>query len=313
MKRAFVLGALLVVGTLSLAITAAQQPPAGAAAQANAPKVVEVEKLRDNLFMLKGGGGNTAVFVGSSGIVVVDTKNPGWGQPILDEIKKISPKPITTIINTHTHGDHVSGNVEFPASVEVIVQENTKANMEEMKGATGITPSGPPTNIFKVNNGRGMPKKTFKDKMTVGKDNDRIDLYYFGRGHTNGDAWVVFPALRLMHAGDIFSGKNLPLLDANNGGSGLLIGATLAKAADSIKNIDTIITGHSTTMTVNDLKEYAQFNRDFLAEVSAAKKAGKSVDEVANSWKMPAKYVGYAAPAPARLKANVQVVFDEVK
>src|SRR4051794_20582107 len=193
MKRAILVGVLLMVGALSLAVTASQQP-AGGAAQATAPKVVEVEKLRDNLWMLKGGGGNTAVFVGTQGIVVVDTKNPGWGQPILDEIKKLSTKPITTIINTHTHGDHVSGNVEFPTSVEVIVQENTKANMEEMKGATGIAQNGPPTNIFKENNGRGMPKKTFKDKMSIGSGADRIDLYYFGRGHTNGDAFVVFPA-----------------------------------------------------------------------------------------------------------------------
>jgi cyclase len=316
MKRGIVLGALVMVGALSLVISAYQQPPAGGAPQAPAPKVVEVQKLRDNLFMLggAGGGGNTAVFVGSSGVVVVDTKNPGWGQPILDKIKELTPKPVTTIINTHTHGDHVSGNVEFPATVEVVVQENTKANMQEMKGATGITPpAGPPTNIFKVNNGRGMPTKTFKDKMTLGAGNDRIDLYYFGRGHTNGDAWVVFPALRLMHAGDIFSGKNIPLLDANNGGSGLMIGDTLAKAADSVKNIDTVITGHSTTMTIADLKEYAQFNREFANDVRAAKKAGKSVDDVANTWKIPAKYTGYAAPAAARLKANVQVVFDELK
>jgi hypothetical protein len=66
-------------------------------------------------------------------------------------------------------------------------------------------------------------------------------------------------------------------------------------------------------MTMNDLKEYAQFNRDFLADVRAAKKAGKSVDEVANTWKIPAKYTGYAAPAAVRLKANVQIVFDELK
>jgi glyoxylase-like metal-dependent hydrolase (beta-lactamase superfamily II) len=59
-------------------------------------------------------------------VVVVDTKNPGWGQPILDAIKKLTDKPVITIINTHTHGDHVSGNVEFPATVDVIVQENTK-------------------------------------------------------------------------------------------------------------------------------------------------------------------------------------------
>jgi glyoxylase-like metal-dependent hydrolase (beta-lactamase superfamily II) len=154
MKRIILLATLVTVGSLSLGVAAFQQPPA------NAPKVVEVEKLRENLWMLKGGGGNTAVFVRSDGITVVDTKDPGWGQPILDEIKKISTKPITTIINTHTHGDHVSGNVEFPTTVEIIVQENTKANMMEMRGPTGIPQNGPPTNIFKQNNGRGMPTRT---------------------------------------------------------------------------------------------------------------------------------------------------------
>ena len=212
MRRSVLLGALMIVGSLSLAVRAYQQTPARGAAPAagaQAAKVVEAQKLRDNLFMLTGmgGGGNTAVFIGSNGVVVVDTKNPGWGQPILDKIKELTSKPVTTIINTHTHGDHVSGNVEFPANVEIVVQQNTKTNMEEMRGATGVAQPGPPTNIFKANNGRGMPTKTFKDKMTLGSGADRIDLYYFGRGHTNGDAWVVFPALRLMHAGDIFSGS----------------------------------------------------------------------------------------------------------
>jgi glyoxylase-like metal-dependent hydrolase (beta-lactamase superfamily II) len=312
MKRITFLAALVTVGGLSLGVAAFQQPPAAAA-----PKVVEVEKLRDNLWMLKGGGGNTAVFVRTDGITVVDTKNPGWGQPILDEIKKLSTKPITTIINTHTHGDHVSGNVEFPTPIEIIVQENTKANMQLMKGPTGIAQNGPPTNIFTANNGKGLPTKTFKDKMTVGKGADEVDLFYFGRGHTNGDAWVVFPALRVVHAGDIFSGKNLPLLDANNGGSGVMIGDSLGKAAKSLKNIDTVITGHSTTMTMADLAEYAQFNTDFKNDVQAAKKAGKSVDDIAAGWKVPEKYKGYAAPttpaAMTRLKANVQIVFDETK
>jgi len=121
-----------------------------------------------------------------------------------------------------------------------------------------------------------------------------------------------------MHAGDIFSGKNLPLLDANNGGSGVEIGNTLAKAAKSLKNIDTIITGHSTTMTMADLNEYADFNKEFMRDVQAGKKAGKSVDDVAKSWKLPAKYKGYTDPAStpaqiARLKANVQIVYDETK
>jgi glyoxylase-like metal-dependent hydrolase (beta-lactamase superfamily II) len=150
--------------------------------------------------------------------------------------------------------------------------------------------------------------------MSVGSGSERIDLYYFGRGHTNGDAWVVFPALRVMHAGDIFSGKNLPLLDANNGGSGVAIPDTLGKAANTVKDIDTVITGHSPQMmTMNDLKEYVDFNREFLTAVRDAKKTGKSVDDVAKSWTMPAKYTGYAKADPNRLKSNVQVIFDELK
>jgi cyclase len=304
MRRSLVLTTLVLAGAISAGVAASQQ--AG-----EKPKLVEVDKLRDNLFVLRGGGGNTAVFVTSSGVVVVDTKNPGWGQPILDKIKELTPKPVTHIINTHTHGDHVSGNVEFPATVEVIAHENTAALMKEMKGATGMQPAT--TNIFTENKGRGLPKRTFKDTLTIGKGADQIDLHYFGRGHTSGDAWVLFPALRVVHAGDIFSGKNLPLLDANNGGSGVEIGDTLAKAASALKNVDTIITGHSTQMTLADLREYSDFNKEFAAAVREAKKAGRSVDEVAKTWTMPAKYSGYAAPQATRLRANVEVIYNEIK
>jgi cyclase len=313
MRRPIVLSVLFAAGALSIS-AASQQAPGGGGQPA--ARVVEVDKLKDNLYIMRGGGGNSAVFITATGVVVVDTKNPGWGQPLLDKIKSVTDQPVTMIINTHTHGDHVSGNVEFPANVEVVTQENTAKNMEVMRPATGITPAPgapPPGNIFKENNGRGMPKKTFKDKMTIGKGDARIDLYYFGRGHTNGDAWVVFPALRVMHAGDIFSGKNVPLLDANNGGSGIQIGKTLARAAKDVKNVDQIITGHSMVMTMADLKEYAAFNDEFAAAVQAAKKAGKTVDDVAGSWKIPETYKNYTAPAAARLKANVQVVWDETK
>ena len=306
MKRGIALGVLIAVGALSLVVVAQQQGGGGQ----QQPRVIEVEKLKDNLFVLKGGGGNTAVFITTNGVVVVDAKNPGWGQPILDKIKELTNKPVTTLINTHTHGDHVSGNVEFPATVDIVVQENTKANMEKMVAPTGFPPAT--TNIFKENNGKGMPKRTFKDRMTLGKGSDEIDLYYFGRGHTNGDAWIVFPSLRTVHAGDIFAGKNVPLLDANNGGSGIAIVDSLQKAYDTVKNVDTIITGHSTQMTWADLKEYIEFNREFLGDVRAAKKAGKTIDEVATTWKIPPKYVGYAAPQANRLKGNVQVIYDEL-
>jgi cyclase len=306
MRRRIVLGTLMAAGTLSLAVSAYQAPPSPPA-----PKVVEVEKIKDNLFLLKGGGGNTAVFVGTTGVVVVDTKLPGWGQPILDKVKELTPKPVTTIINTHTHGDHVSGNVEFPATVDIVTQENTKANMEKMATPTGI-PAGTMPNVFQASGGKGMPKRTFKDTMTLDKGADRIDLYYFGRGHTNGDAFVVFPALRVMHAGDIFARKGPPLLDANNGGSGVAIGDTLAKAAAGIKAVDSVITGHSTVMTWADLQEYARFNQDFLEWVRAEMKAGKTVEAAAAEYKIPEKYAGYT-DNPERVKLNVGVIYDELK
>src|SRR5467141_5304563 len=119
MRRGIVLGALLAIGAL---VSVGAQPPAQ-----QGPKVVEVEKIKDNLFVLKGGGGNTAVFVTANGVTVVDAKNPGWGQPILDKIKELTPKPITTLINTHTHGDNVNGNVELPTTDAVVTKQNTKA------------------------------------------------------------------------------------------------------------------------------------------------------------------------------------------
>jgi len=277
MKRGLLLGALVAAGALSLTVTAYQQPPA------NAPKVIEVDKVKDNLFVLKGGGGNTAVFVTAAGVVVVDAKNPGWGAPILDKIKGLTNKPITTLINTHTHGDHVSGNVEFPASVEVITQENTKANMEKM-------------DIFKQNNNRGMTKRTFKDKMTIGKGADQIDLNYFGPGHTNGDAWVVFPALRVVHAGDIFAGKGIPLIDAANGGSVLHYPDSLAKAYAGIKNVDTVINGHMPqTTTYADLKMFGDFMKDYVTWAQAELKAGKTPEQAASEYKTPDKYQGYTS------------------
>src|SRR6185436_12433242 len=138
------------------------------------------------------------------------------------------------IINTHTHGDHTGSNNGFPATVDIVAQENTKANMMKMKEFGG-------------DNAKFLPKKTFKDKMSLLSGKDRIDLYYFGVGHTNGDAVIVFPALRAAVMGDLFARKWAPGIDAGNGGSAVAFPQTLAKAVASLKDIDTFITGHSTT------------------------------------------------------------------
>ena len=185
MRRRIVLGGLLAFGALSLTAAAFQQPPKPAAS------AIKVQKLKDNLYVLNalaaGGGGNTSVFITTTGVVVVDTKNPGWGEPLLEKIKTLTNKPVTMIINTHSHPDHNGSNDQIKAAmkpnyIQVVAHENTK------KLVTAVPRPNPAV----------VPDITFANSMRLGTGKDRIDLYYFGAGHTNGDAFVVFPSVRAM-------------------------------------------------------------------------------------------------------------------
>jgi cyclase len=130
MRRVFVLGAILVVGAVSYAVAQGPQAPSSAAIDAS-----KIEKVKDNLFVITGSGtgdmgafsgGNTAVFVTSSGVTLVDTKLPGFGPMLLERIKTVTDKPVTRIVNTHAHGDHSGSNAFFAPSVEIIVHDGAK-------------------------------------------------------------------------------------------------------------------------------------------------------------------------------------------
>ena len=114
-------------------------------------------------------------------------------------------------------------------------------------------------------NKNGMPDRTYKDRLTLLGGNDAIDLYYFGAAHTNGDTFVVFRNRRVLHAGDVFANTAQPLIDVNNGGSGIAYGETIGKAAAAIKNVDTVITGHTDVKKWQDFVDFGEFNRLFLA------------------------------------------------
>jgi cyclase len=288
MKRLAVLASLLIVGALPVLMTQGQ-------AQQN---VAEIQKVKDNLYMISGGGGNTAAFITDKGVVVVDTKLAKWGQAILDKIKSVTDKPVTIIINTHTHGDHVGSNNEFPGNIEFVAHENCKASMEKMPQ-------------FQSEEGKKfLPRRTYKDKMSLLGGKDKVDLYYFGRGHTSGDTIIVFPALRTMHTGDLFAAKATPLIDTNNGGSGVEYPNTLKNAASRIKDVETVIPGHSPVTDWKAFQEFAEFNRAFLEAVQQSKKEGKSVEDAAAALKLPEKFKDFGTP---RLKDNVTKIYTELK
>jgi cyclase len=289
MRRMMLLGALLVTGAVGIS--------AGQGAQTQ-PNTAEIEKVRDNLFMITGGGGNTAAFIAASGVVLVDTKYPNWGQAIMDKVRSVTDKPITTIINTHTHGDHTGSNDFFPASVEVVAHENTKTNMLKMKE-------------FQGEKAQFLPDRTYADRLTLLTGPDRIDLYYFGAGHTDGDTIVVFPALRVAHTGDLFARPATPGIDVNNGGSGVAYPETLRKAAARIKGVETVIPGHTpTTTTWSAFVEFGEFNAAFLAAVQQAVSSGKTADEAAAGLTLPEKFKEYGMQGA---KENVAKIYGELK
>jgi cyclase len=307
MKRVILLGVLIGVGGLSLAVSGQAPGPSEKSIAAT-----KIEKVRDNLYVITGSGaedtsefsgGNVAVFITDGGVTLVDAKLPGFGPTIVERVKSVTAKPITRIINTHTHNDHTGSNEFFGASIENIVQENTKANMANM-------------DEFKGDKAQFLPKTTYKDTMKVGAGKDEIDLYYFGRAHTNGDTFVVFPALRTMHVGDTFAWKALPYVDAGNGGSVIDGPKTLAKAIANVKNVDTIINGHIPTSSWNDLKEYQQFLADFAAFAEKEMKAGRTPAQAADAYKLDPKYKGYVVsvnPAFGGARTNMDIAYNELK
>jgi glyoxylase-like metal-dependent hydrolase (beta-lactamase superfamily II) len=318
MSRGVRVGALVAAAALSLAGAVAR----GAQEE---PKTVVIDTLnvRDTLYHLSGGGGNSLGLWDEFGenFVVIDTKRPGWGKALVDPIMLIGDQPVTMIINTHCHLDHTGSNAEIPTAREIIAHENTKANMAKM-------------DAFKGANAKFLPNKTFTDRLSLLDGINRIELYYFGAGHTNGDIIVVFPQKGVAHVGDLFASKAAPFIDTANGGSGVAYPETLAKAVAAIQGVNRVITGHTgipdsyagtgrraasdrppdaprrTYMTWADMREYADFNRDFLAAVREAMKAGKSVDEAAASLNLPDRYKGYDM---SRAKANVEVIYAELK
>ncbi len=311
MRRAMVGIVLVASGGLSIAAASLQQ-------QTKLPPVREIQKVRDNLYYVSGGdtydrstwtGGNTAVFVTDKGVVVVDTMLAGAGSSLIARIKSVTDKPVITIINTHTHYDHSGSNTEFPATIEFVAHENTRANMAK---AT----CDPVTNCdaFKGANAKYLPKRTYQDRLTLFSGRDQVDLYHFGRGHTSGDSFVVFPGVRAMHTGDMYPRAHMPFIDtANSGGSAVEFNDTLQKVVSNVKNVETVIGGHTPVpVTWADFVTYTDFYRDFLTAARDSLKKGISAEEFAKAYRVPDKYTGFQAD-PVRVLANAQAIWAETQ
>ena len=299
MRRSITLGAVAAVGALSVGVGGFQQP------NPDAVDAAVIEQVKDNLYVITGSspvdralfsGGNVGVFVMDDGVAIVDTKLPGWGPVILERIRSVTDKPVVTIVNTHTHGDHVGSNEFFPDTARIVAHENTRANMQRMDN-------------FQGDNAKYLPAATYADRMSLGSGADQIDLYHFGAGHTDGDTFIVYPALGVLQTGDMFPWRDAPFLDTGNGGSGLAMPETLAAAIAGIEGVDIVVPGHIPVTTWESFQEFQRYTADLVDAVRTAKGAGLSVDDAATGVDLSSGYPHYDS---TRLEAAVRVIYGEL-
>ena len=300
MTRSRLLAALVLVGMVGAGVAAQRGP--------RIPPTGTIKPVRDNLYVIPGAGGNTTVFVTATGVVLVDTKLANNGELILNQVKTVTDKPVSMIINTHVHPDH-NGSNDYFKSGRPTVQVVTHAN-------TGKWVDANPRSVPEM-----KPDRTFTDTLTLGTGSDRIDLYWFGAGHTNGDAFVVFPAVRAMAAGDIFAWKMAPLIDPATGGSVIALPDTLEKAVKGIRNVDTVIEGHGDVNSWAGFQDYTRFNRALL-DASKAGLGKQTPEAIAASLK--GKFpvftkeelltdMEYGGTPLSRAVINVNVAFQELR
>jgi glyoxylase-like metal-dependent hydrolase (beta-lactamase superfamily II) len=197
-----------------------------------------IEKVSANLWVIVGNGGNVAVMPTSDGVVVVDDKFAQDAPEIIAKVKSVSDKPIRYVLNTHHHGDHTGGNEAMLASgAEIILTRNARINM-----VNGKQP--------------GLPRLTFTDEQQLFAGGREVLAKYVGRGHTNGDAVIYFPAERVLHTGDLFVVGGAPFCDVSNGGSIKDWDGTIERALNL--DFDTVIPGHGPVSKKADLQKWAQ-------------------------------------------------------
>ena len=258
-----ILIACLLAGGLT-ATAAAQQGPgagpaggpprAGGAPRGNPlPPPEPAEHVTGNIWKIFGGGGNTLVVVQKDGVVLVDTKMPGNGPYIVEQVKKITDKPVKLIINTHSHPDHVGSNdflrEQYP-NARIVMNDGAK---EELSGPRG--------------NPKLLPTDTYMTKDVIGSGDDRIELYHTGPGHTNGDTFVLFTKARLLSMGDVMAWNMAPFLPA--GGAQNIAAETEALVKAVNGKVDLVEEGHGHMNTWSGLQRLARFDR---ALVVAAKR-----------------------------------------
>lgn len=241
----------------------------------------KITMLTDDLGTFEEKGGTIIFYLSKEGVVVVDAQFPEQSKHLIDELKKKTDKPFKLLINTHHHGDHTAGNISFKGQVEnVLAHENSKKNQE----AVAIKSKSEDKQLY--------PDETFGETWCQKAGKEKICLYYFGAGHTNGDAFIHFEHANVVHCGDLVFNRRHPYVDRGAGANMKSWMEVLEKGVKKFDRKTKFVFGHSgpgydIKGTVDDVNAYHDYIGAVLKFVDGEIKAGKSKDEILKATIIP--------------------------
>jgi glyoxylase-like metal-dependent hydrolase (beta-lactamase superfamily II) len=286
---------LTCIGAIGLFGTVAEaQPPA--------PAPFMTHQLKPNVYWIEGGGGNSGVIIGDKGVIVVDAKTTAaGGKELLEDIAKITPKPVTTVILTHSDGDHVNGLASFPEGITIIAHENNKKEQEAALagGGRGAPPAGHlPTQVVT------------KNKENLKLSGVKVELLHWAPAHTSGDLVVYLPDEKIVFTGDIIA-TQLPdpliHLEKNGSSEGWI---TTTKGIVAL-NGDQIVPGHGDVQTKAAIQKRLADTEAKRAKIKDLVAQGKSLDEIKTAVGDPPPATGRGGRGP-NFASFTEVVYKEL-
>ncbi len=271
-----------------------------ALAQGPAAAPFVTHQLRPNVYYIEGGGGHSGVIVGANGVIVIDAKTtPAGGKELLEIIAKITPKPVNTVILTHSDADHVNGLASFPAGITVIAQENNRKEQEAALAKGGNF--APPADH--------LPTKLVGNKEELTIDGVKLQLRHWAPAHTSGDLVVFVPAENIVFTGDIITENAYPLIHMEkNGSSDGWIQSVKGMIAF---NAETYVTGHGKIQTKADLQKDLADAEARKAMIEKMVAEGKSLQDIKDA--LGEKPQPPAAPGgPPRFPTFTETTYQEL-
>lgn len=288
---------VLGLGLAVLTAFAAFAPSLSAQAQPQFAPIM-THALNGNVYWIEGGvGSNAGVVVGTNGVIVIDAKQtPESGKAVMAEVAKITSKPVTHVIITHSNLDHVDGLPGFPKGLTIIAQDNCKAQMEH-----------PRNNSQNIDLSGYIPTKTVARREAMTIDGVRFVLFHFAPAHTSGDLIIYLPDQKIAFTGDITVMRlPYPLIHLEDEGSS-------AGWVESMKgivalNADTYIPGHGGPQTRAELQKRTENTAARREKIKELVAQHKSLDEIKKELGEP------AAPPPGApgFPTFTEVVYKEL-